>query len=197
MSSAFGVVLDANVLIPMAVCDTLIRTAQVRMYRPHWTATILDETERNLVKKLGITPASAQRRRQRMEAALPHAMTVDYENLLVAMTNDPKDRHVLAAAVHAGAQVIVTENLRDFPAAACGKHNVEARSTDQFLSDLLDMDPEIMFQVICEQASDLKAPAQSIEQVLVSLARIAPEFARDAFHIFDEISKVALAIPHH
>ncbi len=62
MSSTFGVVLDANVLIPMALCDTLMRAAIARLYRPYWTAQILEEVERNLILKGFATEESAQRR---------------------------------------------------------------------------------------------------------------------------------------
>ncbi len=54
------------------------------------------------------------------------------------MTNDPKDRHVLAAAVMSQSQIIVTDNLRDFPGEALAPFNLESYSADQFLTLLFD-----------------------------------------------------------
>lgn len=181
MSAAVGVVLDANVLFPIALCDTLVRAALAGLYRPHWTAAILDEVERNLVAHDRATAGQARHRRGRMEAALPSALVTGYESLIPAMENDPKDRHVLAAAVRTGARLIVTENLRDFPASACAKYDVEARRADAFLTDLLDAAPEIMVEIIREQAADLRHPPQAPAQVLARLARTAPTFAREVY----------------
>jgi hypothetical protein len=71
---------------------------------------------------IGQTPQQAARRVEQMRAAFPLAEEEarGYESLIPAMTNDPKDRHVLAAAaaVRANAELIVTANLKDFPAAS-------------------------------------------------------------------------------
>jgi hypothetical protein len=61
-----------------------------------------------------------------MRRHFPEAMVSGYEELIDQMDNDPKDRHVLAAAVVAGAEFIVTANLRDFPARALEPRAVEA-----------------------------------------------------------------------
>lgn len=181
MASTFGVVLDANVLIPMALCDTLMYAAVERLYRPHWTAQILDEVERNLVLKGFATEESAQRRILKMTEAQPYAMVIGYKSLVRSMTNDPKDRHVLAAAVRADAQVIATYNIKDFPAKALAKYDIEAQSPDAFLINLYDMKPNIMEKIIRKQASCLKRlpnPATSpVENVLASLFKVAPSFA--------------------
>jgi predicted nucleic acid-binding protein len=195
MSAAFGAILDANVLFPIALCDTLIRAALAGLYRAYWTAAILDEMERNLIAHERATAAQAQYRRRRMEAALPHAAVTGYGPLVAAMTNDPKDRHVLAAAVRAGARVIVTENLRDFPASACAPYDVEARNADAFLTALLDAAPAIMAEIIREQAADLRRPPQTPAQVLARLARTAPTFAREAYRLIYPPNARSLTTP--
>ena len=53
-----------------------------------------------------------------MAAYFPDARVTSYEELIGSMTNHPKDRHVLAAAVAGRADMLVTENLKDFPPAA-------------------------------------------------------------------------------
>jgi predicted nucleic acid-binding protein len=130
-------VLDANALFPIALCDTLLRAAVEQLYRPFWSAEILDEVERNLVKHHRTTPELARRRRDGMARALPGAMVSGYLAIASLLTNDPKGRHVLATAIHAGAQVIVTRNLRDFPAAALDPYGIRAQTADEFLQDLL------------------------------------------------------------
>jgi hypothetical protein len=94
-----------------------------------------------------------------------------------AMTNDPGDRHVLAAAVAADSELVVTLNLDDFPSEACEPVGVEARHPDDFLLDLLDLAPEAVRAVLEEQASDL-TPPWPLEALLGALERAGvPRFA--------------------
>src|SRR5689334_22105621 len=110
----FRVVVDACALFPVTVCDTLLRAAAAGYFQIHWSAEILDEAARNLVAKNRVTAEQAARRFAAMTTHFPEAMVTGHESLIAGMPNDPKDRHVVAAAVKAGAQVIVTSNLRDF-----------------------------------------------------------------------------------
>lgn len=175
---SFGAALDANILFPIALCDTLLRAAVEQLYRPFWSGEVLDEMERNLVQHLRATPAAARRRRHQMQAALPLAMVTGYEDLIPGLRNDPKDRHVLAMAIRAGAEVIVTQNLRHFPPAALTPYDIEAQSADTFLQHLLDFEPQMMARIIREQAADLTRPPQSVAQVLARLMPAAPGFVR-------------------
>lgn len=74
-----------------------------------------------------------------MRTAFPDARVTGYESLIPAMTNHPKDRHVLAAAARADAAVIVTANLKDFPAAALEPYQIDAVHPDDFLLDQLEL----------------------------------------------------------
>ncbi|MGH3562773.1 MAG: PIN domain-containing protein, partial [Mycobacterium sp.] len=114
------VVLDACVMLPQNLNNVLLTLAEEGLFTPVWTDTLLNEVRTNLVKKFGTTTAQAEHRIQQMQRAFPLAADEarGYEQLIPAMTNDRKDRHVLAAAVASGAALIVTANLRDFPAAA-------------------------------------------------------------------------------
>jgi len=89
------------------------------------------------------------------------------------MPNDPKDRHVAAAAVKAGAQAIVTSNLRDFRHLPAG---IEAQSPDDFLEHLFDLDPDRFLELVCAQAAALKNPPYTFEQLLAGLATTVPAF---------------------
>jgi hypothetical protein len=89
------------------------------------------------------------------------------------MPNHPKDRHVVAAAVKAGAQVITTANLKDFAALPDG---IEAQSPDEFLCNIFDLDPVGFDELLREQAADLVKPPMSFDELLIRLGRIVPEF---------------------
>ena len=168
----FVVVVDANVLFPFTLRDTMLRAAAAGFYQLRWTAEILDEMERNLVRTGTMTGDRATRLRATMEKYFPEAEITGYESLVSAMRNDSKDRHVAAAAVKAGAQVIVTANLKDFVPLPDG---VEAQSPDEFLCNLFDLDPESFLEMLREQAADLVNPPVTFEELLERLGRAAPD----------------------
>lgn len=178
--TSFGAILDANVLYTAGPRDTLLRAAERGLYRPHWSGMILDEVKRNLIErftKLGNpTPEdSAQYLLDEMEAHFPEAQVENFEALIPVMTNDAKDRHVLAAAIVGKAQVIVTNNLRDFPIAALQPYQVEAQSPDTFLTNLFGLYPQDLRCILTEQGQDLRIP-RTLEQMLDSLAPQVPGF---------------------
>jgi hypothetical protein len=84
---------------------------------------------------------------------------------------DPSDRHVLAAAIHGDASVIVTTNLRDFPAYALATYEIEAQHPDTFVSGLLDEYQDDVVAAFHEMQSDLKNPPVSMPELLANLAR--------------------------
>lgn len=114
---AFSVVYDACVLYPAPLRDFLIRTALTGVVQARWTEEILEECFRNILKnRPELSSARLERTRGLMRSVIPNSMVEGYEELIDGLTlPDPDDRHILAAAIHAGAQSIVTFNLRDFP----------------------------------------------------------------------------------
>lgn len=175
--SSFVAVLDACVIFPAALRDTLLRAADAGMYRLQWTDDILEEARRNLVKQGITSEKQAQSLIDEMRSYFPDALVTNHALFISIMTNDPKDRHVLAAAVAAGAQVIVTSNLRHFPKRALAPFSIEAQSPDEFLIHLSDLYPQRMLQILREQAQDLHKSRKTVADVLDKIALQAPRFA--------------------
>ncbi len=110
-----------------------------------WTDEVLAETARNIVEDTpGLTAAHLEKTFAAMRRAFPEAMVHGYAALAESMTNHPKDRHVLAAAVAARADVVVTANLRHFPPHACDPHGIRVESPDLFLCDAFERGPEVV-----------------------------------------------------
>jgi len=176
--SSFGAVLDACVLIPAPLRDTLLRAVEGGFYRLHWSEEILEEVRRNLVGERMTTESDAQDLIDTMRLAFPEALTRGHQQLVPQMTNDPKDRHVLAVAVMTRSQVIVTANLRDFSEASLAPFGVEAQSPDAFLSSLFESDPRSLVMLIEDQAAALKDPPMTVDEVLDELVDHAPRFVQ-------------------
>lgn len=176
--SSFGVVLDACVIIPAAVRDTLLRAAEYRLYRVFWSEDILNEVGRNLVAHQLTDEQQAARLVGQLRAAFPGSPVEGYQPLIPLMPNDPKDRHVLAAAVKAGAQLIVTDNRVDFPSEALEPFGVDVQSPDEFLVHLFDLAPRLMARIVVEQTADKRRQPTLISETLDTLASNAPEFVQ-------------------
>jgi predicted nucleic acid-binding protein len=174
ITAPFKVVLDANVLYPFSLRDTLLRAAAAALFQIYWSDEILEETRRNLVKSAAVPEDRAARLIATMKAAFPEARVTGYESLVASMRNDPKDAHVAAAAVKAGAQVIVTNNLTDFRDLPEG---IEAQSPDEFLGNLFDLDRDGLVDLLREQAAALRRPPRSFEELVAGLAKVVPDFA--------------------
>jgi predicted nucleic acid-binding protein len=175
----FTALLDANVLYPAYLRDTLLRLAAAEVYQVRWSEQILEEMSRNLKKR--VAPElhyRVGRTVDKMKRAFPEAMVTGHESLIPSMTNDEKDRHVLAAAVEAGADVIVTSNLKHFPPSACAPHNIDVQPPDRFLCYQWELrDPEHLAAILEAWASGLNTPPLTLETLLEDyLARSAPRF---------------------
>lgn len=121
------------------------------------------ETIRTLyVKKLSV--------RELMNAAVPSCLVTGYEHLIETLSlPDPDDRHVLAAAIHARAEIIVTFNLRDFPDDALKPFSTQAQHPDDFVAALFDVAPGVVCSVVKAQRESLRNPPKTAEELLVTL----------------------------
>ena len=167
---------DASVLYSAPLRDLLLRLARTGLFRAKWTEAILDECFAAIRRQRpDLAPDRLARTRALMVRAVPDCLVAGYESLIAGLElPDPGDRHVLAAAIRAGADVIVTLNLRDFPDARLAPHGIEAQSPDEFVRDLLDLSPAAVAAVVEEQAAELTRPPVSVEELLDTLERSLP-----------------------
>lgn len=168
------VVLDACVLVPQSLCDLLLRLAEdPRLYRPVWTDEILTEAHRALTHKLPKkwTKPQADRWRAAVEAAFPEAMNEPAAGIVTQVRNHPGDRHVLAAAIEAGAKEIVTANLKHFRPEHLEPWKMEAVSPDAFLLRLYSLNPGAVMHKV-----DLMGRKESTTATLTLLRKHAPLF---------------------
>lgn len=107
-----------------------------------------------------------------MNDAVRDCLVSGYEPLIDSLKlPDPNDRHVLAAAIRTGAQVIVTRNLRDFPATALEPWDIEAKSPDDFVHDQIGISGHIVAACVQQIADSRTRPPESFGDILDQLER--------------------------
>lgn len=169
---AFVVIYDACVLYPNTLRDLLIRVGLKNFVRARWTDMILDEVDRNIAQDYDIAPAKLQRRRALMNGAIRDCLVTGFEPLIEGLKlPDPDDRHVLAAAIHAGAQVIVTNNRKDFPPDYLGDWGIERKNADEFVMDRMGLDDRVVYACIQEIATSRRRAPNTFEDVLGQLEK--------------------------
>jgi len=129
MEQPLTAVYDANVLYPAPLRDLFIRLAQAGLVQARWTEAIHEEWMCNVLKdNPRLSAERLARTRTLMNEAVRDCLVTGYEDLIASLSlPDPDDRHVLAAAIHARADVIVTCNLKDFPAEVLAGFSIEAQ----------------------------------------------------------------------
>jgi predicted nucleic acid-binding protein len=167
---AFPALLDTCSIYGAYLCDTMLTLAEAGTFRPLWSPAILTELRDALVER-GHDVQAVEHRIRQMLRTFPDAEVTGYEPLIPSMTNHPKDRHVLAAAVRGDAAIIVTFNLSDFPAEALAPYDIEAVHVDDFLLDQLDLHPGATLKALKAQVSRYNRPPQTIAELLPILAR--------------------------
>ena len=178
MQADFPIILDACVLANSGICDLFLRLAEKpRLYLPRWSGMILDEVKRTQMNKLKrpFPEDLADYWRQEVTAAFPEAAITGFEHLLPQLQNHEKDRHVLAAAIQGGVSVIVTFNVRDFPAAALQPWKIEALPPQDYLLTLYSMNPGVVLAKVADIATD---HGEEIQDVLIHLGKSVPAFSR-------------------
>ncbi len=145
--------------------------AQADLVQARWTEQIHDEWLRNVLKdNPRLSAERLARTRTLMNDAVRDCLVTGYEDLIASLSlPDPDDRHVLAAAIRAGAEVIVTFNLADFPAEALARFDIEAKHPDDFVVELLDQAPGAVCTAIKRQRESLCNPPKTAQELLATL----------------------------
>jgi predicted nucleic acid-binding protein len=156
MNADFPVVLDACVLVPAALRDTLLRLAEKRLFLPRWSDEIIKEMVRTLRQKpFDKTETQTNYLLSELKSHFEDAWVQNYAPIIPSCTNHEKDRHVLAAAIKSNAELIVTFNLKDFPDASLEPWDIEALHPDDFLIDVFYVNPELVVHILHEQAAEI------------------------------------------
>jgi predicted nucleic acid-binding protein len=174
----YSAVLDACVLVPASLCDTLLRLAEEpAMYRPLWSEEILTVMARALKTKLHRSATEIAHRRAQMNKAFPEAMVTVPPTLLksVECIPDEDDRHVLAAAIMARANAIVTQNTKHFPKDCLEQFGVLCQTADDFLIHQYHLCEQFVLDKLDDQGAGI---SQSRAYVIASLRNAAPEFVK-------------------
>jgi hypothetical protein len=176
----FTVVLDSCVLYKANIRDLLLRIAKNELYQPRWSKAICNEVVKNLIVRGAVTPENSQRLIEVMNRAFPEALIDGYMNLNVekSLEINDKDKHVLAAAIVINAEIIVTDNIKDFPNSILEKYNIEAQSSDMFLQNLFELSSEIVINSFIELEQSLNNPPIPRSKLLNGLMKQAPVFTR-------------------
>ncbi|MGH8777803.1 PIN domain-containing protein [Paraburkholderia sp.] len=170
----YTALLDACVLFPLAITDTLMSLATAGLFAAKWTQrieyewiTALEEQRPDLKGKLEI-------RRDSMREAIPDWEVP--EAVWTPLTDsftlpDPDDRHVLAAAVAGHADCIVTANLRDFPPQIAAGYGIEIVDPDRFVINQWDLDSLTAMSAFKRMRARWKKPEATPEDFARALER--------------------------
>ncbi|MBK1439653.1 PIN domain-containing protein [Parapedobacter sp. ISTM3] len=181
-SVRFTCVLDTNVIYPIEIRDLLFWFAHFELFTPKWSKHIFDEWEEVMARK-GISEQEAKRRSNIANQAFPDALVTNYESLISTIDlPDEKDRHVLAAAIKVNANIIVTNNLKDFPKDYLASFGLTARSADDFLADIVDLNHDRAVEAFRRMVVNRRNPAMDEYRVLENLRKNGLKNTADYLH---------------
>jgi predicted nucleic acid-binding protein len=162
---------DASVLYPSELRNLLMHLALAGLYRAKWSAAVHEEWITALLRRRpDLSREKLERTRMLMDKHASDALVTGYEDLIDGLQlPDPDDRHVLAAAIHGQADVIVTLNLRDFPSKTLSQFGIEPQHPDEFILRWLDLAPGIVAAAARDHWESLKNPPKTVEEYFHAL----------------------------
>lgn len=174
--------LDASVLYPALLRNILMRLALHGLFRARWSARVHDEWISALLRnRPDLTRERVERTRHLMDTHIQDARVEGYEHRIEALPlPDADDRHVLAAAIHCGARIVVTMNLRDFPDSTLAGFGIEALHPDAFILGLLDNNPADVVATLNRLRTSFKNPPHTAVDLLVDMKRQGLTASADA-----------------
>lgn len=167
------VLYDACVLYPAPLRSFLMHLTMTGLYKARWSDDIHEEWMRNVEKDYpDISRGQVEKIRDLMNAHVDDCLATGYEALIPSLAlPDPNDRHVLAAAIQCGANIILTFNLADFPEAHLQPHGLKAICPDDFLVQQMGFASDMVCEAARRQRSSLKNPPLTVEEYLRTLER--------------------------
>ena len=170
-SVRFTAVLDTNVIYPVIIRDLLFWFAYYDLYTPKWSNHIFDEWIEVMLRK-GVSTEEAKKRVNKANLAFPDAIVKNYEGLIEHLKlPDQKDRHVLAAAIKTNAHIIVSNNIKDFPEDVLENYGLKIKKADDFLTDIIDLNPKTAIKAFKEMVLNKKNPDLDEFEILDCLRR--------------------------
>ena len=171
-AARYTAILDANVLYPQLVRDTLLSLAVERLYHARWTTTIHDEWTRNLAKDRPELAARLPQVVELMNASVPDCLVTNYEKLITSIDlPDPDDRHVVAAAIAGHADAIVTFNTKDFPADVLQPYGIEVQHPDEFVMNQLQLQKIPALSAIKKMRARWTNPARPAQELITAFEK--------------------------
>ncbi|PVW15180.1 PIN domain-containing protein [Marixanthomonas spongiae] len=181
-SVRFKCVLDTNVIYPIEIRDLLFWFAFYDMFTPKWSEHIFDEWK-DVMKRKGIDEKEAKKRIGKANLAFPDALVTNYSGLIEGLElPDMKDCHVLAAAIKTNANVIVTNNIKDFPKDYLASFGLSAKTADDFLTDIIDLNPEQAVKAFKDMVLNRRNPDLDEFEVLEILRKRGLKETADFLH---------------
>lgn len=179
--------LDANILVDVQLRDFFLSADEAKLIDVRWSRKVLDETERALVVRLQLSPTNARRAINFMTVAFPEGEVRGFAPLEgEVVLPDPDDRHVLAAAVHGECELLVTNNVRDFPDDAVLPHDLDVMDANEAILWLVARHGDAMADVVEEMLTKLRRPQVDRAQFLARLSGVAPEGAMALGHVLGD-----------
>ena len=133
----------------------------------------------------GVSEQEALKRIELANFAFPDAFVTNYSGLIDGLTlPDPEDRHVLAAAVKTNANIIVTNNIKDFPDEYLASFGLSAKKADDFLTDIIDLNIEKALKAFKEMVLNRRNPDLNEYEVLAILRKRGLKDTADFLHSF-------------
>jgi len=170
-SVRFTCILDTNVIYPLWIRDLLLWFAHHELYTPKWSNHIFDEWI-EVMKRKGVAESDAKKRIEILNEAFPDALVQNYEPLIETLClPDIKDKHVLAAAIKTNANLVVTNNLKDFPQDYLASFGLSAKCADDFLTDIIDLNHDASVKAFRDLVINKRKPPLDEFQVLDALRK--------------------------
>lgn len=171
-------VLDASVLFRGGVRDFLLWVAEAGAFTPIWSDQIHEEWIRSRRVKFGDPALRLDRARTEMERAFPGATFEPDSKILASLRlPDPGDVHVVAAAVAAEANSIVTYNERHFPEQVFAPLGLRAETPDFFCVRLVGENSRLVIEGARLHRASLRKPPYDAGDYLDHLERQGLEWA--------------------